>query len=79
MKELNDIGYATFVVTILFAVLATAAVLARLWTRRLLKAGMGADDWWIIAGLIAYFGFTANAIFSITTPSLLDSLVTDMS
>lgn len=68
MKELNDLGYATLVVAILFAVLAAAAVLVRLWTRRLLKAGLGADDWWIIAGSIAYFGFTANAIYSITLP-----------
>lgn len=67
MKELTDLGYATFVVNILFPILATIAVLARLWTRRLLKTGLGADDWWIIAGLIAYYGFTADAIFSITT------------
>lgn len=67
MKELNDLGYATFVVSILFAILATIAVLARLWTRRLLKTGFGADDWWMVAALIAYFGYTADAIFSITT------------
>ncbi|KAF7503814.1 hypothetical protein GJ744_003255 [Endocarpon pusillum] len=65
MKELNDLGYATLVAAILFAVLAAAAVLVRLWTRSLLKAGLGADDWWIIAGLVAYFGFTANAIYTI--------------
>jgi hypothetical protein len=70
MQKLNDLGYATFVVSILFAVLATIAVLTRLWTRRLLKSGLGADDWWIIAGLIAYYGYTVDAIFSITTSPL---------
>lgn len=68
MKELNDLDYATLVVAILFTVLAAAAVLVRLWTRRLLKAGLGADDWLIIAGLIAYFGYTVNAIYGINIP-----------
>lgn len=67
MKGLNDLGYATFIVCILFPILATIAVLARLWTRRLLKTGLGADDWWMIAGMIAYLGYSAAAIFSITS------------
>ena len=66
MEGLNEVGYATLVVSILFAILATLAVIARLWTRRMLKTALSADDWWIIAGLIAYYGYTADAIFSIT-------------
>lgn len=66
MEGLNETGYATLVVSILFAILATVAVIARLWTRRILKINLSADDWWIVAGLIAYYGYTADAIFSIT-------------
>ena|SRR2546429_2468492 len=63
MYGLNEIGYATLVVSILFTVLATVAVVARLLTRRVLRITLGADDWLIILGLIAYYGYTTDALF----------------
>ena len=71
MDGLDSIGYSTLVVCIFFAILATAAVIARLYTRRLLKAGLGADDWWIIVGLIGYYAYTADALIGmVVIPSM---------
>jgi hypothetical protein len=36
----------------LVAVLAVTAVVLRFFTRRITKAGIGADDWWILVGLL---------------------------
>lgn len=64
MDGLDSLGYATFVVSLLFLVLATIAVGARLCTRRMLKSHLGADDWLIIAALFMYYVFTGVEILS---------------
>lgn len=65
MYGLDSISFVTVVVSIIFVVLATLAVIARLFTRKVLKVGLGADDWLSILALAAYFLYTANELFSI--------------
>ncbi|OKL61810.1 hypothetical protein UA08_02875 [Talaromyces atroroseus] len=64
---LDQVGYATFVVGIFFVLLAILAVGLRLYTRRLLRNKIGIDDWLIIAALVVFFGFTANALICVFT------------
>lgn len=41
-----------YVADILLSLLATVAVIARFWVRKLRKARYGADDWTILASLV---------------------------
>ena len=46
---------ATVAVSVIFTVLATLAVIARFWSRRLKRTHPALDDWLIVAGLICYY------------------------
>ncbi|KAL4985185.1 hypothetical protein BDW68DRAFT_189860 [Aspergillus falconensis] len=65
--SLNDIGYATVVVTILFLVLTGLAVGLRLSARRIKHVSLGLDDWFILLSAGLYFGFCANTLVSVYT------------
>ncbi|RDW93801.1 uncharacterized protein DSM5745_01123 [Aspergillus mulundensis] len=65
--DLNHLGHATVVVTILFIVLTGLAVGLRLSARRVNRAPLGWDDWFIILSTVLYFGFCANGLVSVYT------------
>ncbi|KAL4765909.1 uncharacterized protein BDW70DRAFT_155561 [Aspergillus foveolatus] len=64
---LNDIGYATVVVTILFLVLTGLAVGLRLSARQIKRVSLGLDDWFVLLSAVLYFGFCANTLVSVYT------------
>lgn len=45
---------ATTTASTVVATLAIVAVTLRFLTRRITKAGLGADDWWILIGLLFF-------------------------
>lgn len=45
-------GRTTTVVSTLMAILAVIAVALRFWSRKMSRAGYGADDWWILVGML---------------------------
>jgi len=58
---------ATVAVCVVFVVLATLAVIARFWARRLKGTEPALDDWLVIGGLIFYY---LSAIATILQVSL---------
>lgn len=46
---------ATTLASTVVSILALITVILRFITRKLTKAGLGADDWWILIGLIIMF------------------------
>ena len=51
MGDASAQSRATTTASTVVAVLAVIAVVLRFLTRRITKAGIGADDWWILVGL----------------------------
>ncbi len=71
---------ATLAVCIAFVVLATAAVIARFWSRRLKGRRPAPDDWLIVAGLIFYYCCIIQTILQLVMGRLghhLDSGITE--
>lgn len=52
MENLTPKAHATIVVGTTLSVLAGVAVALRLVTKRLLKSGLAADDWWVVASVV---------------------------
>lgn len=49
-------GVALLAVSVVTATLATAAMILRLWARRLVRIELGLDDYLALASLIVYYG-----------------------
>lgn len=49
-------GVALLAVSIVTAILATIAIVLRLWARRLMRIKLGLDDYLALASLIVYYG-----------------------
>ncbi|KUJ17243.1 uncharacterized protein LY89DRAFT_547040, partial [Mollisia scopiformis] len=47
------------------SVLAVISVALRFWTRRLIKAGYGPDDWWILVGLVFMLSTGAILLYGV--------------
>ncbi|KAL9634623.1 MAG: hypothetical protein Q9164_003982 [Protoblastenia rupestris] len=56
---------ATVAVSVIFVVLATLAVIARFWSRRLKRTKPALDDWLIIAGLVFYYLCAVQTILQV--------------
>jgi hypothetical protein len=67
MDGLNQIGYATMVVSVFFIVLSVVAVGLRLWTRRTKNIKFGVDDWLIVASVLIFFAFCGNVLVGVYT------------
>ncbi len=50
--ELSAQARATTTASTTVAILAFISVALRFYTRRIIKAGYGPDDWWILGGLV---------------------------
>ncbi|ATZ56044.1 hypothetical protein BCIN_12g05820 [Botrytis cinerea B05.10] len=48
----NETSQHTTTAALVVTILAAITVALRFWTRRLTKAGVAADDWWILIGLL---------------------------
>jgi hypothetical protein len=48
----NSNSKATTAASVVVFVFAIFSVALRFYTRRLVKAGIASDDWWILAGLL---------------------------
>lgn len=57
---------ATVAVCIVFMVLATVAVIARFWSRRLKGMKPALDDWLVVAGLIFYYSSAIQTILQVS-------------
>ena len=64
---LNQVGYATLVVSIFFIVLSIAAVGLRVGTRRMLGNHLGLDDWLVIVSVIVFMGFCGDILTGVYT------------
>lgn len=67
MDGLDQIGYATMVVSIFFLALSVVAVVLRLLMRRSKKTTIGADDWLIIASVILFAAFCGDVLVGVYT------------
>jgi hypothetical protein len=61
-NDLTEEGRRTVVITIIFTVLATVAVIARFWARYLSALTLKVEDWLILGGLIFTWGYAAGNI-----------------
>jgi small neutral amino acid transporter SnatA (MarC family) len=61
-NDLTEEGRRTVVITIVFTVLATVAVIARFWARFLSALTLQVEDWLIFGGLIFTWGYAAGNI-----------------
>lgn len=64
---LNQTGYITVVVTILFLALSVIAVGLRVKARQLKRASLGLDDWFALASTVFFFAFCANILVCVYT------------
>ncbi|PLB53961.1 hypothetical protein P170DRAFT_504826 [Aspergillus steynii IBT 23096] len=64
---LNQIGYTTVVVTILFLTLSVIAIGLRVKARHLKRASLGPDDWFSLASTGFFFAFCANIMVCVFT------------
>lgn len=64
---LNQLGYATLVVSIFFIVLSIAAVSLRIGSRRMLGNHLGLDDWLAIASVVVLMGFCSDILVGVYT------------
>lgn len=64
---------ATTTASTIVSVLAVISVALRFWTRRIIKAGYKADDWWILVGLVFMLS-TGGVLLYGTRPSFEHSL-----
>ncbi|KAL4864239.1 hypothetical protein BDV12DRAFT_176447 [Aspergillus spectabilis] len=64
---LNEIGYITVVVTILFLALSVIAVGLRFRARQIKRASFGLDDWLALASAVFFFAFCANIMVCVYT------------
>ena len=67
MYGLNQIGYATMVSCVFFIALSFTAVGLRLWTRNIIRASIGVDDWLIISSVIVFLAFCGNVLVGVYT------------
>jgi hypothetical protein len=61
-NQLTEYGSRTIIVTVVFVVLATLAVLGRLWARFLNAFTPVLEDWLLVGGLIFTWGYAAGNI-----------------
>ncbi|KAL2065587.1 hypothetical protein VTL71DRAFT_3257 [Oculimacula yallundae] len=52
-KHPSSQARATTTASTIVSILAILSVALRFWTRRIIKAGYGPDDWWILVGLVS--------------------------
>ena len=57
---------ATVAICVVFAFLATSAVIARFWSRRIKGTKPALDDWLVIASLIFYYLSVIDTILQVT-------------
>ena len=57
MYGLSQEAYTTFVTGMVFSVLATVTVIGRFAARRMNRARLGADDFWIILALLGMYAY----------------------
>jgi hypothetical protein len=62
VNQLTEYGSRTIIVTVILVVLATLAVLARLWARFLNAFTPVLEDWLLVGGLIFTWGYAAGNI-----------------
>ena len=55
MDHFTSQGRAAFASAVSLSVLAGMAVSLRMLAKTVVKAGYGADDWWIIFGLLSFY------------------------
>lgn len=55
MGQVSQQAQATNLATAVLGVIAVIVVILRFITRRITKAGVAADDWWILVGLLSWF------------------------
>ncbi|KAL4810924.1 hypothetical protein BDV18DRAFT_3558 [Aspergillus unguis] len=65
--DLDQTGYSTVVVTLLFVPLTLLAVALRLGARRIKRAPLGPDDWLALFSTFLYLGFCANTLVGVYT------------
>lgn len=58
MYGLTTSAYETFVVAVLFTVLATTCVILRFFLR-VKKTSLGVDDWLLIPAMVGYYAYIA--------------------
>jgi len=61
-NELTEEGRRTVIITVVFAALATFAVIGRFWARYLNAFTPVLEDWLIVGGLIFTLGYAAGNI-----------------
>ncbi len=54
MENLTPTAHATLIVGTTLSILAGVAVVLRLVTKRLVKSGLAADDWWIVGSVLKH-------------------------
>ncbi|KAJ8065002.1 hypothetical protein OCU04_007305 [Sclerotinia nivalis] len=64
---LNQVGYATLVVSIFFILLSTIAAALRVWTRIVKSAKFGIDDWLLFVSVFLFYLFCANILVGVYT------------
>ncbi|APA10777.1 hypothetical protein SS1G_03596 [Sclerotinia sclerotiorum 1980 UF-70] len=64
---LNQVGYATLVVSILFILVSTIAAVLRIWTRIVKSAKFGIDDWLLFVSVFLFYAFCANILVGVYT------------
>lgn len=73
-KHQSTPANATTTASIVVSVLAVISVVLRFWTRRLIKAGYGPDDWWILAGLALMLSTGVILLYGICISNSYSSL-----
>ncbi|KAJ5248556.1 hypothetical protein N7468_000007 [Penicillium chermesinum] len=64
---LNQVGYATLVVSIFFIILSIVAVGLRIGTRRMLGNRLGLDDWLAMISVIVFICFCSDVLVGVYT------------
>ena len=55
MIDLSAEGRRAFILVVVFLVFATVSVALRLYTRVIIKAGFGLDDFWIVFAMLVFW------------------------